>query len=112
MSSGRLDTTYTWIKRQVEELASERSIQPDRAFAVWSMEYVYLSMDTDEALMQTDTLKGNGGGDGGLSIQEKSLENKTLEQLWSSIDASANGMLSLLNLEDKTVKNILLGNLT
>lgn len=66
MSSGRLDNTYTWIKKQVEELASERSIQTDRAFAVWSMEYVYLSMDTDEALMQTDTLRGNGGGDGGL----------------------------------------------
>lgn len=66
MSSGLLNNTYTWIKRQVEELATERSVQTDRAFAVWSMKYVYPLLDTDEALIQTDTLRGYGGGDGGL----------------------------------------------
>jgi hypothetical protein len=29
--------TYDWIKRQVDEIAVERLLQPDRAFAAWCL---------------------------------------------------------------------------
>ncbi|MBE9115412.1 AIPR family protein [Lusitaniella coriacea LEGE 07157] len=58
--------TFDWIERQVCDIASERSVQPDRAFAVWCMQFIYPGFDLDEALIRTDTLRGYGGGDGGL----------------------------------------------
>ncbi|MCX7592919.1 MAG: AIPR family protein [Fischerella sp.] len=73
--------TYDWIKRQVDEIAGERLVQPDRAFAAWCLQYVHREIDIDEALIRTDTLRGFGGGDGGLDGWYKDEDEKEFH-LW------------------------------
>lgn len=58
--------TYEWIKRQVDDIAEERSVQVDRAFEAWCLCFVHQDLDLDDAFIATSTLKGSGGGDGGL----------------------------------------------
>lgn len=73
--------TYDWIKRQVDDIAKERLVQLDRAFAAWCIHYVHREMDIDEALIRTDTLRGAGGGDGGLDGWYKDEDEKEFH-LW------------------------------
>src|SRR5579883_1603625 len=73
--------TYNWIKRQVDGIVAERLVQPDRAFAAWCLQYVHRDMDMDEALIRTDTLRGAGGGDGGLDGWYKDEDEKEFH-LW------------------------------
>lgn len=84
--------TYDWIVRQVDDIAKERLVQPDRAFAAWCIQYVHREMDTDEAFIRTDTLRGSGGGDGGLDGWYKDEDEKEFH-LWQCKWAESYGKI-------------------
>ncbi|MDJ0719804.1 MAG: AIPR family protein [Prochloraceae cyanobacterium] len=75
------ENTYNWIKEEVENIAKERSVETHRAFAAWCLDFVHQDLDIDEAFVQTDTLKGYGGGDGGLDGWYKNEDTKEFH-LW------------------------------
>ncbi len=72
--------TYDWIKEQVDEIAIERSVQRNRAFPTWCLLFVH-QLDSDEAFRRSDTLRGKGGGDGGLDGWYQSVDTKEFH-LW------------------------------
>ena len=75
------EDTYNWIEQQVKAIAEERSVKTHKAFAAWCLDFVHKNLGVDEAFVQTDTLRGNGGGDGGLDGWYKDEDNKEFH-LW------------------------------
>ncbi len=75
------EDTYNWIEKQVKDIAEERSVETHRAFAAWCLDFAHQNLDIDEAFVQTDTLRGYGGGDGGLDGWYKDEDNKEFH-LW------------------------------
>lgn len=75
------EDTYNWIEQQVKAIAEDRSVKTHKAFAAWCLDFVHKNLGVDEAFVQTDTLRGNGGGDGGLDGWYKDEDNKEFH-LW------------------------------
>jgi len=57
---------YDWINREVQKLSEERSVSKNRAFQAWCLYFTQIDIELDEAFVNTDTLRGHGGGDGGV----------------------------------------------